>query len=262
MPNIKLGKKLTVILLFFLILIVGTFGFLIVDELNKEKITKEDIDNNCYFLTDDSFDHGPLSYNGIIYFPTSYSTVNGEYKDHLYFLMNDSELQKYNVLVGRVIPNDGTTYYMPLIYLYKNPENDTYLITKGDDSRVYLKSDIIESSEYINEVLKKTTSYSLSSDYVNKEDTSISLPKNLIVQLVTRYPNIDYNVPDFRKCDNIYYIFADYPPTSDGLKATDGTNIYIGCIMEVDNELYYGNLKNKLDDTQKIEIQNGIQKMH
>jgi len=261
MPNIKLGKWGIVLLLFSLIVIVGTlcfFGFLIFDELNKEKVTKEDIANNCYFLTNDGFDHGPISCKGVIYFPTAYSTANGEYEDGNY--MNDSELQKYNVLVGRVIPNDGTTYYMPLIYLYKNPENDTYLITNGDDSRVYLKSDIIESPEYVNKVLKKTTSYSLFSDYVNKEDTSISFPKNLIIQLVTRYPNIEYNTSDFRKCDNIYYIYADYQPTSDGLTAADGTNIYIGCIMEVDNELYYGNLKNKLDNTQKTEIQNEIKK--
>lgn len=264
MPNIKLGKKIIVILLFSLILIVGTlcfFGFLIFDELNKGIITKEDIANNCYFLTNDTLDQGPISCNGVIYFPTAYSTANGEYED----CMNESELQKYNVLRGRVIFNNGTDNYLLNVNLYKNPENDTYLIGKGDTIRVYLKSDIIGSSGYIKEVLKKTTSYSLSSDYL--EDNSFSFPKNLIIQLVTTCPNIDYNVSDFRKCDNIYYIFADYP-TSDGSTVADGTiiytttKIYIGCIMEVNNELYYGNLKNKLDDIQKTEIQNEIKKMH
>ncbi|WP_414469162.1 hypothetical protein [Methanobacterium sp. ACI-7] len=239
------------------------FGFLIVDELNKGIITKEDIANNCYFLTNDTLDQGPISCNGVIYFPTAYSTANGEYKDD----MDESELQKYNVLRGRVIFNNGTDNYLLNVNLYKNPENDTYLIGKGDAIRVYLKSDVIGSSEYIKGVLNKTTSYSLSSDYLNDEDSSFSFPKNLIIQLVTTYPNIEYNVSDFRKCDNIYYIFAYYP-TSDGSTVADGTiiytttRIYIGCIMEVNNELYYGNLKNKLDDSQKTEIQNEIQKMH
>lgn len=218
----KKNKKgiiyIAIIAIVICIAVVISFNYNKEGRFNSKKIVAK--------MLTSSIEYGPLEFQDYIYFPSKF-----KFSDEL----NSNP-------VGTVEPKNMNF----IIYLFMNHKivtdktdsSNTHIRTLGDDSRFYSKSEFLENANLANEAFEKYSRFALCG--VNaKEMEDIQIDKDILIKLEERYGEIKYNKEDFDKANKIYYIYANYLNTQD--------SEFIGCIMDYQGNLYYGNLSNKID---------------
>ncbi len=204
---------------------------------------KEVPETGAIRLTNDKYKHAPILFGKDIYFPSSYDFPDDRNTESL----------------GEILPQNAG-FLIKLInqdYVIadKTDENQTHIKTGGgDDITRYTKAEFLENQKLVNKHLEEYERYNLFND---EDNQTISIKKEIVVELEDNYGEIDYNADDFIKCDAVYYILAESKNTKTANRDKDDKDfegsveepvIYIGCILKRVDNYYYGNQKNQIDE--------------
>ncbi|MFZ7122031.1 MAG: hypothetical protein ACOWWH_13910 [Eubacteriaceae bacterium] len=221
-------------LLILLILVISS-STIIWNKISYEVKTNSNI--VAKRLTDDRLRHGPIEFNGKVYFPSSYTFPEERNTD----------------VLGDIVPKDASTLTLLImndqIVADKDDQYYTHLKTQGDDFTRFTKASFLEDPILVRENLMNYSKFVLCNDD-NVKDIRITINSKMVNKLEENFGKIEYNINDFNKCGNIYYLYVD-KATNDNMNSTleifDDPIIYIGCIFVVDEKLYYGNLNNSIE---------------
>lgn len=199
------------------------------------------LDNNSPVarrLTEDMYMRGPIEFMGDIYFPSSYSFPESRNTNALGTLApkNHDELSKMTLYTLIIADKDDVDY--------------THLKTFGDDTTTFTKADFLENPERIYNIINEYDRFVLVNDEVNKSNR-YSIGNDIINELENTFGKVRYYAEDFNNASKRYYIYVESPtnPVIGGSDRYiyDEPIVFIGLIYVNNGELYYGNMKNKIE---------------
>ncbi len=232
--NRRINRPLIVIIMCFLsiVTIVMVLSYMGVRSLHDNVVATR--------LTDDRLRHGPIEFNGEVYFPSSYNFPD----------------DRNSEVLGEVATKNSQTFSLLLfndeLIADKTDINYTHLKTQGDDCTRFTKAEYLEEPSIVKENLGKYSKFVLCNDD-DEKDIRIQIDIDTILELENKFGSIKYNPRDFDNYDKLYYIFVDspseYTDSLEGeiLEVFDDPIVYLGCIFVVNNQFYYGNMTNRIE---------------
>ncbi len=133
-----------------------------------------------------------------------------------------------------------------LILVDKKDSELISFIVRDDLSMDYLKADFLHSIEVIYDNLNKYSYFVLCKDSNGKE-TRIPIKKEFLIDLISEFGEITYNIDDYHSAEEIYYFYVDSPSEKIHDRTFDAPIVYLGTIFVQDNKAYYGNLQNEIE---------------
>ncbi|WP_157450946.1 hypothetical protein [Clostridium sp. ATCC 25772] len=227
MKNKKANWILVIILIILSIIILGYIIAL--------KNMKGDV--VATYLTKDSYKYAPIEFRENVYFP-----VGGGFPEANRTKPLGSLSRNKGGLLARIVFDE------PIVG-EKNDEEFTDLEVYQGYSMKYTKANKVEKDNSVKEGLEKYSKYMLYKGNISDENEmeKVLIDKEIVLQLEKLFGEIKYNIDDFSKYDEIYYVYAE-------------PKIYIGTIFYNDKKLYYGNMNNLIEGDLYDKIMNIVEK--
>lgn len=195
---------------------------------------KEQKDIIARYVTDENYRYKPVELNGDVYFPSSIDLGNEKnLKSIGYLSVKDKNIvNDLLLIVGKVFINE-------------NDKDYTHFSVVDDFAMNYTKGSYLQDKNIINDNMNKYNDFVLCND---KNDIEIrtTIEKDILYMLQNEFKTIEYKVDDFKNCDDRYYIYVNSPQEKLYDRTFDNPIIFMGCILNKDNNFYYGNLDNEI----------------
>lgn len=194
-------------------------------------------DNNdiiARYLTNEHYRYNPVVLNEKLYFPSNFMKDYYENTEGI-GLLGHKDKGLFNDLF----------FSSGMMRVDKNDSELINFIVRDDFSMDYLKADYLNSINVVKDNLNKHSNFVLCNDSNGKE-TRTSVDKELLVELVSEFGEITYNIDDYINADEIYYIYVDSPNHTIHDRTFDNPIVYLGTIFIDDNKFFHGNLNNEI----------------
>lgn len=219
----KMKKKIVIGILLSIILVT-----IVVKSVTRYEIIAR-------YITNEHYRYSPVVLYEKLYFPSDFMKEHYENTQGIGFLGHkDAGLINDSLLITGLIEVD------------KNDSELISFIVRDDLSMDYLKADFLNNIDVIYDILNKYSNFVLCKDTKGKE-TRIPIKKEFLIDLISEFGEVTYNLDDYHAAEEIFYIYVDSPSEKIHDRTFDDPIVYLGTIFVQDNTAYYGNLQNDIE---------------
>ncbi len=209
------------------------------------------------YLTDEHYKYSPIGIleSGDVYFTSSSVKLQfNEKLPNIGFLAGKDES-----FINDILLNVGTLHYD------KNDKEFMELVVVDDNTMTYINSEYFDGQTITN-LLAQFDEFDIIDTYKTENFESVFVKnyvnKELLIQLNEEFGTVNYVADNYKKAENIFYIYTTserYNTTLEIETETNDENLfdvfssepmdssYIASILVFENNYYYGSFENKIE---------------